>query len=85
MTLNVGVAGMRRLFSKNDGGNRNGDGDSELPVFDFETLANATNGFSTNSKLGEGGFGSVYKVITMPVQLKSHKNLGSSHVQMARD
>ncbi|KAK1379905.1 Receptor-like serine/threonine-protein kinase [Heracleum sosnowskyi] len=53
--------GIRRLFLKNNGGNKNGDEDSELPLFDFTTLANATNGFSANSKLGEGGFGSVYK------------------------
>lgn len=42
----------------------NGDQDLEMPFFDFRTLAKATNGFATNFKLGEGGFGSVYKVIT---------------------
>ncbi|KAL8214980.1 hypothetical protein R6Q57_004429 [Mikania cordata] len=29
--------------------------------YDFETVKAATNGFSDNKKLGEGGFGSVYK------------------------
>lgn len=29
--------------------------------FTFDELANATNGFSTQNLLGEGGFGSVYK------------------------
>eukprot|EP00258_Populus_trichocarpa_P032149 XP_024448168.1 uncharacterized protein LOC18095686 [Populus trichocarpa] len=35
--------------------------DLELPLFDFSTLACATNNFSTDNKLGEGGFGTVYK------------------------
>ena len=30
--------------------------------FDFRTIEAATNKFSTNNKLGEGGFGEVYKV-----------------------
>ncbi|GAY35558.1 hypothetical protein CUMW_283210, partial [Citrus unshiu] len=29
--------------------------------FDFETIEDATNKFSTDNKLGEGGFGEVYK------------------------
>lgn len=36
--------------------------DLELPLFDFSVIANATSDFSMNSKLGEGGFGPVYKV-----------------------
>lgn len=36
--------------------------DLELPLFDFATIARATDNFSSNNKLGEGGFGSVYKV-----------------------
>ncbi|KAK1391221.1 G-type lectin S-receptor-like serine/threonine-protein kinase [Heracleum sosnowskyi] len=35
----------------------------DLPLFDFRTIANATNNFSNNNKLGEGGFGPVYKGI----------------------
>ncbi|MED6143523.1 hypothetical protein PIB30_007139 [Stylosanthes scabra] len=35
--------------------------DLELPMFDFDTLTMATNNFSQDNKLGEGGFGSVYK------------------------
>jgi hypothetical protein len=38
------------------------DGDLELPIFDLGTIAAATDGFSVNNKLGEGGFGPVYKV-----------------------
>nr|CAD1832567.1 unnamed protein product [Ananas comosus var. bracteatus] len=34
---------------------------SEFSLFDFDTLANSTNNFSDENKLGEGGFGTVYK------------------------
>ncbi|KAF6159086.1 hypothetical protein GIB67_032703 [Kingdonia uniflora] len=33
----------------------------ELPVFHFLNIARATNNFSSDNKLGEGGFGPVYK------------------------
>lgn len=36
---------------------------SELPLFDFNSILVATNNFNIENKLGEGGFGSVYKVI----------------------
>lgn len=36
--------------------------DLELPLFDLATIAKATNNFSTDNKLGQGGFGPVYKV-----------------------
>ncbi|GAY53013.1 hypothetical protein CUMW_146240 [Citrus unshiu] len=35
--------------------------DLELPLFKLATIANATGNFSINNKLGEGGFGLVYK------------------------
>ncbi|XVF70460.1 hypothetical protein PTKIN_Ptkin11bG0163400 [Pterospermum kingtungense] len=35
----------------------------ELPLFDFATIANATDNFSSNNELGQGGFGHVYKGI----------------------
>ncbi|KAJ8763695.1 hypothetical protein K2173_003167 [Erythroxylum novogranatense] len=35
----------------------------DLPVFDLNSIASATNNFSVVNKLGEGGFGPVYKVI----------------------
>lgn len=38
------------------------DKDLELPVFDLATIAIATSNFSEANKLGEGGFGPVYKV-----------------------
>ncbi|XP_043719671.1 G-type lectin S-receptor-like serine/threonine-protein kinase At1g67520 [Telopea speciosissima] len=38
-----------------------GNKDSELPLFSFSSIESATNNFSTTNKLGEGGFGPVYK------------------------
>ncbi|KAF9672893.1 hypothetical protein SADUNF_Sadunf11G0091800 [Salix dunnii] len=35
--------------------------DMELPIFDMSTIAHATDTFSDSNKLGEGGFGPVYK------------------------
>jgi hypothetical protein len=37
--------------------------DLDLPLFDLGIVACATNNFSADNKLGEGGFGPVYKVI----------------------
>jgi hypothetical protein len=34
----------------------------ELPLFEFQVLATATDNFSLSNKLGQGGFGPVYKV-----------------------
>ncbi|XAR55419.1 Non-specific serine/threonine protein kinase [Bertholletia excelsa] len=35
--------------------------DLELPLYDLATIVNSTNNFSDKNKLGEGGFGPVYK------------------------
>lgn len=35
---------------------------SELPFFSFSMVATATDDFSLANKLGQGGFGPVYKV-----------------------
>ena len=39
--------------------------DRDLPLFDFEEIDKATNNFSWGNKLGQGGFGFVYKVIIL--------------------
>uniref|UniRef100_A0A7N2LSR1 non-specific serine/threonine protein kinase n=1 Tax=Quercus lobata TaxID=97700 RepID=A0A7N2LSR1_QUELO len=42
---------------------RNNQQDQELPYFDFASISAATDNFSDSNKLGEGGFGTVYKGI----------------------
>lgn len=37
---------------------------TELLIFDFNSILVATNNFSVENKLGQGGFGPVYKVST---------------------
>ncbi|XP_054813953.1 G-type lectin S-receptor-like serine/threonine-protein kinase At4g27290 isoform X2 [Prosopis cineraria] len=37
------------------------EADMELPLYDFAIIASATHNFSDDSKLGQGGFGLVYK------------------------
>lgn len=36
--------------------------DPNLKLFDLHTIACATDNFSVNNKLGQGGYGPVYKV-----------------------
>uniref|UniRef100_A0ACD5VWE2 Uncharacterized protein n=1 Tax=Avena sativa TaxID=4498 RepID=A0ACD5VWE2_AVESA len=52
--------GSRSTNPRRYDGSSHGD-DLELPIFDLGTIAAATDGFSINNKLGEGGFGPVYK------------------------
>lgn len=40
--------------------NTNGSGVGSWRIFTYKELHTATNGFSDDNKLGEGGFGSVY-------------------------
>ncbi|KAK3199397.1 hypothetical protein Dsin_022812 [Dipteronia sinensis] len=47
----------REISQKTDDGNE----ELELPMFELSTIANATDNFSLHNKLGEGGFGPVYK------------------------
>ncbi|XP_027354532.1 receptor-like serine/threonine-protein kinase SD1-8 [Abrus precatorius] len=55
--------------------------DRELPLFDFNTIKEATNFFSLANKLGEGGFGSVYKGRLVNGQEIAVKRLSTSSGQ----
>ena len=45
---------------------------SELPLFGFSKVAIATDNFSDENKLGEGGFGLVYKVVLLAHHLSKN-------------
>nr|GLL24034.1 G-type lectin S-receptor-like serine/threonine-protein kinase At1g11300 isoform X3 [Ipomoea trifida] len=53
----------------------------ELPVFDFEIIDKATKHFHDGNKLGEGGFGPVYKGILEDGQEIAVKRLSESSAQ----
>ncbi|KAK4387024.1 G-type lectin S-receptor-like serine/threonine-protein kinase [Sesamum angolense] len=55
--------------------------DSELPLFDLSVITKATNNFSMNNKLGEGGFGPVYKGILEEGQEIAVKTLSKDSMQ----
>ncbi|KAL2337134.1 hypothetical protein Fmac_011580 [Flemingia macrophylla] len=52
-------------------------------IFDFSTISNATNHFSDNNKLGEGGFGPVYKGVLKDGQEIAVKRLAKTSEQGA--
>ncbi|KAI3809957.1 hypothetical protein L1987_19562 [Smallanthus sonchifolius] len=61
--------------------NRSDDEDLELPLFDLSTLLKATNNFSINNKLGEGGFGPVYKGVLEDGEEIAVKRLAKTSTQ----
>ncbi|WJX31942.1 receptor protein-tyrosine kinase [Trifolium repens] len=60
-------------------------GDFELPIYDQATILKATNNFSFNNKLGEGGFGPVYKGILLDGQEIAVKRLSKSSGQGSKE
>ncbi|AES70324.2 S-locus lectin kinase family protein [Medicago truncatula] len=55
--------------------------DDLATIFDFSTITNATNNFSIRNKLGEGGFGPVYKGIMIDGQEIAVKRLSKTSGQ----
>ncbi|KAK9056993.1 hypothetical protein SSX86_024359 [Deinandra increscens subsp. villosa] len=55
--------------------------DLELPLFGFSTLHKATDNFSIHNKLGEGGFGPVYKGVLEDWQEIAVKRLAKTSTQ----
>ncbi|GAU21485.1 hypothetical protein TSUD_242080 [Trifolium subterraneum] len=58
--------------------------DMDLPVFDFSILVKASNNFSSVNKLGEGGFGPVYKgtlVDGKEVAIKRHSKVSDQGLE----
>ncbi|CDO99668.1 unnamed protein product [Coffea canephora] len=69
----------RRDISQEDvqEGPASAKGSSELPIINFNRVKRATNNFSEADKLGEGGFGAVYKGKLEDGQLIAVKRLSS--------
>ncbi|CAI8596028.1 unnamed protein product [Vicia faba] len=70
--------GIKKLLHKKE----KEDGDLAT-IFDFSTITNATNHFSYRNKLGEGGFGPVYKGILVDGQEIAVKRLSETSGQEA--
>jgi hypothetical protein len=56
------ISGMAKRSEWKNYDNEGVKEDMELTIFDLAVIANATENFSKHNKLGEGGFGPVYKV-----------------------
>ncbi|MQL77249.1 hypothetical protein Taro_009657 [Colocasia esculenta] len=79
---------MRKLMSKSKTGGTwkndksklvDGEDGTELPLFDIETIISATHNF--NDKIGEGGFGVVYKGVLESGKQIAVKRLSSTSLQ----
>ncbi|KAK8648515.1 hypothetical protein V6N13_129265 [Hibiscus sabdariffa] len=70
--------------NQSDKENKEENEDMELAVFEFGTIAQATDSFSFRNKLGEGGFGLVYKDLLKPphsVDISHSRGKGIKMVQ----
>ncbi|XP_024993005.1 receptor-like serine/threonine-protein kinase SD1-8 [Cynara cardunculus var. scolymus] len=69
------------LSSKKDYSGETTTDELELPLFEFTTLVMATNNFSDANKLGQGGFGCVYKGKLMEGEVVAIKRLSRTSGQ----
>ncbi|KAG6688276.1 hypothetical protein I3842_11G116000 [Carya illinoinensis] len=73
--------GMAKRRHEKDCENEGLKEDMELPIIDLTAIVNATNNFSSNKKLGEGGFGPVYKGTLPEGQVIAVKRLSTNSGQ----
>ncbi|XP_035543349.1 G-type lectin S-receptor-like serine/threonine-protein kinase At4g27290 [Juglans regia] len=73
--------GMAERRHKKDYANEGLNEDMELPIIDLTAIANATDNFSSKNKLGEGGFGPVYKGTLVEGELIAVKRLSKNSGQ----
>ncbi|VVA35434.1 Hypothetical predicted protein [Prunus dulcis] len=72
---------LKEIGETNMNNEREPEEDLELPLFDLPTVASATDNFSSNNKLGEGGFGPVYRGTLLDGQEIAVKRLSRSSGQ----
>ncbi|XP_019194220.1 PREDICTED: G-type lectin S-receptor-like serine/threonine-protein kinase At4g27290 [Ipomoea nil] len=70
-----------RWHNKGDHNNESNKDEFELPVFDLSTLNKATDNFLIGNKLGEGGFGPVYKGVLESGEEIAVKRLSKTSTQ----
>ncbi|CAL9194654.1 unnamed protein product, partial [Musa hybrid cultivar] len=75
------VSGMATSFAERHNDEGTEAKDLDLPLFDLGTVADATGNFSMENKLGEGGFGPVYKGKLEDEQDIAVKRLSKTSVQ----
>ncbi|TKY48164.1 Cysteine-rich receptor protein kinase 10 [Spatholobus suberectus] len=76
-----GNAMLSMVYGKTIKSKNKGKTSNEVEIFIFETIAAATNNFSAANKLGEGGFGPVYKGTLSDQQEVAIKRLSRSSGQ----
>ncbi|KAG7957444.1 hypothetical protein I3843_11G174700 [Carya illinoinensis] len=72
---------MAKRRHKKDYANEGLNEDMELLIIDLTAIANATDNFSSKNKLGEGGFGPVYKGTLVGGQVIAVKRLSKNSGQ----
>lgn len=60
-----------------------GQKDHELPLLSFASIAASTNHFSFQNKIGEGGFGPVYKVLKYYYFINNNKQIASISIRIS--
>ncbi|KAK4477556.1 hypothetical protein RD792_016788 [Penstemon davidsonii] len=71
----------RGKVSRNEEIVRNSLSGSKLPEYDFAAIAAATNQFSHSNKIGQGGYGPVYKGVLLTGQMVAVKRLSQNSRQ----